>query len=192
MVTKFIFGIIVIAVVMQRLGELRLSKRQVKRLLSQGGHEHHCNVLGWVKVLQLAWFVAMIAEVLLFDRPFIPVLGAIAFLLLGVGQGLRYVSMRALGYRWTLPLVTLPGQPAVNFGIYHYMRHPNWLGVILEIAALPLIHSAYWTAIGFSILNLVIMVQRVQREEAVLTLENDYLTYLGDRPRFFPSFRSRV
>ncbi len=47
--------------------------------------------------------------------------------------------------------MTLPDMPVVDKGIYLYLRHPNWLGVILEIAALPLIHGSYLTAILFSL-----------------------------------------
>jgi methyltransferase len=109
-----------------------------------------------------------------FDRPFIFPLAAIALIAALIGQVLRYLSMQALERRWTLAVVTLPNAPVVDQGIYRYLRHPNWLGVILEIAAIPLIHGAYLTAIAFSLANAVIISKRIQTEEqALATKAND-------------------
>lgn len=187
--TKAVFVGIVAAVFLQRLSELRISQRHVAYLLTQGGREHGSNYLWVVKVLQLSWFVAMIAEVWWLDRPFLPVLAAVAMLAAIAGQFLRYLSMQALGSRWTLPIITIPGAPVVDLGIYRYLRHPNWLGVILEIGALPLIHSAYLTAIFFSVANAFLMVKRIHREEQALSEDNNYAYVFADRSRFIPSSR---
>ncbi|MEC4814644.1 MAG: isoprenylcysteine carboxylmethyltransferase family protein [Scytonema sp. PMC 1069.18] len=189
MVTKVIFTAIVVGVFIQRLLELSISKRHVQSLLSQGGRLHGENYLWLVKVLQIAWFAAMIAEVWLLQRPFIPVLAAIALFGAVVGQVLRYLSMSALGERWTLPLITIPGTPIVDFGIYSHLRHPNWLGVIIEIFSVPLIHTAFLTAIFFSICNAVIMSVRVQAEEYALSADNNYASVFANHPRFIPYMR---
>lgn len=185
--TKAAFLGIVAAVFLQRLFELRLSQRNSAYILAQGGREHSTNYLWVVKVLQLSWFLAMIAEVWWLERPFVPALAAVALIALVAGQCLRYLSMQALGWRWTLPIITIPGTPVVDSGIYHYLRHPNWLGVILEIAALPLIHSAYITAIFFSVANAFLMVKRIQGEERALSEDNNYIDVFAVRPRFIPS-----
>lgn len=184
--TKVVFVGIVVAVFLQRLFELRISQRHVAYLLSQGGREHGSNYLWVVKVLQLSWFVAMIAEVWWLERPFVPALAAVGLSAAIAGQCLRYLSMQALGSRWTLPIITIPGAPVVDSGIYRYLRHPNWLGVILEIAALPLIHRAYLTAIFFSVANAVLMVKRIHTEEQALSEDNNYAYVFADRPRFIP------
>lgn len=186
MVTQAVFIAIVAAVFIQRLFEMRLSQRHVTQLLVQGGRLHGENYLWVVKVLQLSWFVLMIAEVWWLDRPFIPPLAAIALLAAVAGQVLRYLSMRALLTRWTLPLVTIPGTPAVDSGIYSYLRHPNWLGVILEIVAVPLIHTAYLTALIFSVANAFLMAKRIQAEERALSEDNNYAYIFSDRPRLIP------
>lgn len=187
MVSKAIFVGIVAAVFIQRLFELRLSQRHVAHILAQGGREHGSNYLWVVKVLQMSWFLLMIVEVWWLDRPFVPALAAIALIATIAGQGLRYLSMRSLGQRWTLPLITIPGAPVVDSGIYRYLRHPNWLGVILEIAGVPLIHTAYLTAIFFSVANVFLMVKRIQSEEQALSEDNNYAYVFADRPRFIPS-----
>ncbi len=186
MLTKFIFTGIVAAVVLQRLVELGISKRNAAYILTQGGREHGDNLLNLVKVLQVNWLIAMMVEVWGLNRPFIPELATFALIVTIAGQVLRYLSMQALGWRWTLPIITVPGAPVVNTGIYHYLRHPNWLGVTLEIAALPLIHGAYLTAIGFSVVNAFVMSQRIQTEESALSQDNNYASAFVERSRFVP------
>ncbi len=186
MLTKYIFIGIVVAVILQRLLELRLSDRNKAEILQRGGKEHGDNLLGAVKVLQVSWWIAMIAEVWYLDRPFIPVLAAVALTATIAGQVLRYLSMQALEWRWTLPIMTVPGMSVVESGIYRYLRHPNWLGVILEIAFLPLIHSAYFTAIAFSLANAWLMSRRIQTEERALAKNNNYETAFAQKPRFIP------
>lgn len=191
MITQWFFTGIVAAVFLQRLLEMQISRRNQVLLLTVGGKEYGDNALWLVKLVQLSWFAAMLTEVWGFNRPLIPELTAIALLATLTGQLLRYFSMQALGVRWTLPLITLPGTPAVNHGIYTYLRHPNWLGVILEIAAVPLIHGAFLTAISFSIINAFLMAKRVQAEEQALSQDSDYLAMFADRSRFLPLPKSR-
>ena len=188
LLTKYIFVGIVFAVILQRLFELRISKNNETYILAQGGKKHDDNLLGSVKVLQTLWFIAAIAEVWYFDRPFIFPLAAVALAATLAGQVLRYLSMQALGRRWTLAIMTLPDTPLVDKGIYRYLRHPNWLGVILEIAFLPLIHGAYITAIAFSLANAWLMSRRIQTEEQALGENTDYLAAFADQPRFIPNW----
>ncbi len=186
MLTKYIFIGIVVAVISQRFLEVRLSDRNRAEILLRGGQEHGDNLLGAVKVLQVSWWLAMIAEVWYLDRPFMPVLAAVALTATIAGQVLRYLSMQALEWRWTLPIMTVPGMPVVTSGLYRYLRHPNWLGVILEIAFLPLIHSAYVTAIAFSLANAWLMNKRIQTEEQALSENTNYIAAFANKPRFIP------
>ena len=189
MSTKYIFVGIIFAVLVQRLFELRISKNNEEYILAQGATKHDDNLIGAVKVLQTTWFIAAIAEVWYFERPFIIPLAAIALSATLAGQVLRYLSMQALERRWTLSIITLPDTPIVTTGVYSYLRHPNWLGVILEIAALPLIHGAYLTAIIFSLANAWIMSQRLQKEESALATNSNYTQVFANRPRFVPKIR---
>lgn len=186
MLTKYIFVVIVLSVIVQRLFELRISKNNEAYILERGAVRHSDNLLGAVKVLQTIWFIAAIAEVFYFDRPFNLLLAAIALLAALAGQVLRYLSMQALGKRWTLPIITLPNTPVVVRGVYFYVRHPNWLGVTIEIAALPSIHGAYLTAIICSCVNAWLMSQRIQTEEKALTENSNFDLAFAHRPRFIP------
>jgi methyltransferase len=168
LISRIFFTCVVAVVIGQRLIELKISNHNVATLLSQGGKQYPSEYHKLAINLQILWFIAMLGEVWILQRPFFSHLAGVALLAALIGQFLRYFSMQALGLRWTLPLVTLPEAPIIKSGIYGYLRHPNWLGVVLEIPAVPLIHSAYLTAIVFSISNALLMVQRIQAEENAL------------------------
>ena len=170
----------------QRLLELRLSKQNEKRMMQQGGREHAAGHFRFMKVLHTGWFVAMVAEAGWLRRPFRPALAAVAGLVAVLGQFLRYAAIRTLGRRWTVRIVTVPGQPPVRHGIYRYLRHPNYLGVVLEIAAVPLLHTAYLTSLVFSLANALLLRTRIRAEEEALAADADYHRWLADRPRLVP------
>jgi methyltransferase len=171
LITCIFFTCVVFIIIGQRLFELKISKRNVAVLLTKGGKEFF-SYHKFVIVLQVLWFMSMLGEVWILNRPFFFLLAVVALFATLIGQGLRYLSMQALSFRWTLPIITLPGAPIIKSGIYRYLRHPNWLGVTLEILAIPLIHSAYLTATIFSIANAILIILRIQAEEKAL--QTDY------------------
>jgi methyltransferase len=160
--------LLLLALAVQRLWEVRRSQRHATALLAAGGREYAPGQYQLMKGLHAGWFLAMAGEVVGQRRPFRPALAWPAAGLLALGQSLRYAAMLALGSRWTARVVTLPGVPPVSHGIYRYLRHPNYLGVVLEIAAVPLLHSAWWTALAFSLANLLLLRARIRVEEAAL------------------------
>jgi methyltransferase len=172
MVTHIIFIAIVLALAAQRLLELRWSRRNQARILATGGREHAPGHFGVMKVVHVAWFVAMIVEVFGLARPFVPALAACALLIFLIGQSLRYAAIRTLGWRWTVRIMTLPDAPLIRSGIYRYMRHPNYLGLVLEIAAVPLLHTAYLTAILFTLANACVLAVRIRAEERALRVDS--------------------
>jgi methyltransferase len=162
------FFLLLLLLAGQRLLELRLSRRNEAKMLAAGGREHAPGHFWLMKLLHPSWFVAMVAEVIWFRRPFNKFLTAVAALLLLLGQTLRYAAIHTLGRRWSVRIMTLPGTPPIRHGIYRYLRHPNYLGVVLEIAAVPLLHSAYLTALIFSLANALVLAIRIRAEEAAL------------------------
>jgi methyltransferase len=166
---QIVFLVIISVVALQRLLEIRKSKRHQKLLLTQGGKEHAPNHYKMMVFMHTAWFGAMISEVFYFQRPFNLTQFKIAFVVMLMGNWLRFESMRTLGNRWTVRILTLPNTTPISTGIYRYVRHPIYLGVALELAAIPLLQGAYLTSIIFTILNLALMAIRIPAEQRALS-----------------------
>jgi methyltransferase len=169
-VTRLLFAGFVAALGLQRLFELRLSRLNEQRMRQRGGHEHAPETYRWIVTLHAAWFAAMLLEVFAGRRKFRPRLAALALGLLAVGQALRIMAIRTLGWRWSTRIMTVPGPEgaAVQRGIYRYVRHPNYLGVELEILAVPLVHSASLTSAVFGVANAWLLRDRIRLEEQAL------------------------
>ena len=152
----------------QRLFELRLSHRNERRMRRHGGREHAPETYRWIVTLHAAWFAAMLLEVFVGRRKFRPRLAVLAFGVFAAGQVLRLTAIRTLGWRWSTRVMTVPGESPVQHGIYRYIRHPNYLGVELEILAVPLVHCAYLTSAVFGVANALLLRARIRREEQAL------------------------
>jgi methyltransferase len=124
----------------------------------------------------------MLLEVFLGRRKFRPWLAGPALSLFVVGQALRLTAIGTLGRRWSTRVMTLPGQPVVQRGIYRYIRHPNYLGVELEILFAPLVHSAFLTSAVFGLANALLLRDRIRREEQALDEDNEYREMFGMAP----------
>jgi methyltransferase len=167
-VTRLLFAGFVAALSLQRLFELRLSRHNEQRMRQRGGREHAPETYHWIVTLHAAWFAAMLLEVFAGRPKFHLGLAAPAFGMFAVGQALRLTAIRTLGWRWSTRVMTVPGEAPVRHGIYRYIRHPNYLGVELEILTVPLVHSACLTSAVFGIANALLLRDRIRREEQAL------------------------
>lgn len=174
MVSMILFGSFITILALQRLWELKKSEQHRRQILMRGGREHGAGHFPLMALLHTLWLIAIVLEVWLLDRPVYISLALIAGLFFLIGQALRLLAMRELGERWCARIMTLPDRPPVTTGIFRYMRHPNYTGVVLEIAAAPLIHTAYITAIVFTILNGLLLWVRIREEERALDKDNNY------------------
>ncbi len=87
-----------------------------------------------------------------------------------LAQGLRWWCITTLGPHWNTRVIVVPGAPLVAAGPYRLLRHPNYVAVVVEGAALPLVHTAWVTAVAFTALNLVLLSVRIRVEEQALGL----------------------
>jgi methyltransferase len=184
-VKRLLFAGFVAALGLQRLFELRLSQRNERRMRQRGGREHAPETYPWIVALHAAWFATMLLEVFAGRREFRPRLAVPALSLFAVGQALRLTAIHTLGWRWSTRVMTVPGGARVGHGIYRYIRHPNYLGVELEIVAVPLVYSAYLTSAVFGVANALLLRDRIRREEQALDgYDKEYRTWEAseDRP----------
>lgn len=156
--------VVLVLVALQRLAELAWARRNERRLRAAGAVEHGAAHYPLFVLLHGGWLAAL------------AVLGdpaaAVHWGWLGVFvlmQVLRVWTVASLGRFWTTRIITLPGQPLVRRGPYRFLRHPNYLIVIAEIAALPLAFGAWQVAGVFSGLNLMLLWHRIRVEEAALS-----------------------
>ena len=166
--TRLAFAGLVGVVAVQRLVELRLSRRHVRLALARGGVEAGADTYRWMVALHAATLAASPLEVLLWRRPWIPALGVAMLAALAAAQLLRYWAIRTLGVRWMTRVVCVPGDRLVTRGPYRLMRHPNYVAVGVEFIALPLVHTAWVTAIASSLANALVLRRRIGIEEEAL------------------------
>jgi methyltransferase len=163
------FLALVVATGLARLFELRVAKRHEAWARQRGGVERGAGHYPVMVALHTAFLICCAAEVFAFDRPFLPWLGWPALVLVLASHGLRWWCIAALGNQWNTRVIVVPGLPLVTArGPYRWLRHPNYLAVVAEIAFLPLVHTAWATAVAFTVANLVLLRHRVRVEEAAL------------------------
>ena len=155
-------------VALERLLEVRISRRHAARLRARGGFEAGCDHYPRMVALHAGLLAAAPLEVLLLGRPFVPALAAATMALVAATMALRYWVIAALGDRWTTRIFVVPGEAAVRRGPYRLLRHPNYLAVAVEVAALPLIHTAWASAAVFSFANVLLLRTRIRVEDGVL------------------------
>lgn len=174
----------------ERVVELMFSRRNLTWALERGGIEAGQGHFRVMTSMHAVFLPACALEVWLLDRPFIPWLG-IPMLALVIGaQVLRYWAIASLGRRWNVRVVVLPDVPVVTAGPYRFIRHPNYLAVVVELFALPLVHTAWLTALVFTLLNLPLLAVRIRAEEEALARYSGYAPMAGV-PRFVPRDASR-
>jgi methyltransferase len=83
-------------------------------------------------------------------------------------QVLRWWCIGTLGNQWNTRVIVVPGLPLVTTGPYRRLRHPNYVAVAVEVFALPMVHTAWLTAVVFSLANLALMAVRIPVEERAL------------------------
>jgi methyltransferase len=180
------FTAVVAVTGVMRLVELAVSSRNIARLRARGAVEVGRSHYPWMVAVHAAFPIACLAEVWLVGRPFFPLLASFALGALVGAAALRWWVVATLGERWTTRIFVLPGAQLVDRGPFRRLRHPNYLAVVVEFVALPMIHSAWLTAIVFSVLNALVLRRRIRIEEAALTEHGGDRSVMGDRPRFVP------
>jgi methyltransferase len=147
----------------QRLAELAWARRNTARLRRLGAVEIDAAGYSLFVLLHAGWLAAIALSVPAATRPDWPLLAIFALL-----QAARLWIISSLGRCWTTRIMTLPGAPLVRTGPYRWLRHPNYLVVMAEIAVLPLAFGAATIAAAFSVLNLLLIIRRIGIEDRAL------------------------
>jgi methyltransferase len=168
-VTSLTFFTVVVALVaLERLAELVVSKRNAAWSFARGGVETGQSHYPVMVVLHSGLLVAMLVEAYVV-RPDVPLALAASMLVLVVAsQALRWWCIATLGPRWNTRVIIVPGLPPVTGGPYRFFSHPNYVAVVVEGAALPLLHLSWITALVFTVANAALLTVRLRVEDAAL------------------------
>jgi methyltransferase len=159
---------LVLAVGIERVVELVVSERHTRWAFAHGGVEFGRSHYGVIAAVQAALLISCVGEVVVADRPFMPWLGWPMLALVLAAQVLRWWCIGTLGNQWNTRVIVVPGLPLVTTGPYRRLRHPNYVAVAVEVFALPMVHTAWLTAVVFSLANLALMAVRIPVEERAL------------------------
>jgi len=186
------YGLFLGLIGVERLLELARSRRNAALAFRRGGVEVGRGHFRAMAALHTLFLPACALEAWALHRPFIPALGWPMLALAVLAQSLRAWVIVTLGPRWNVRTIVVPEPPVVGAGPYRFVRHPNYVAVVVEGLAVPLVHTAWWTAIGFTLLQLPVLAIRIRCEEAALARVSDPEGRLATLPRFVPRAGTRA
>lgn len=162
------FTVVVALVGLERLAELVVSRRNAAWSLARGGRESGRGHYPVMVALHTGFLAAMLLEAYLRRPEVAPALAWSMLVLVVAAQALRWWCIAVLGPQWNTRVIVVPGLEAVRSGPYRLLRHPNYVAVVLEGVALPLVHACWYTAVGFTVLNAALLTVRLRTENAAL------------------------
>ncbi|MBE7186932.1 isoprenylcysteine carboxyl methyltransferase family protein [Jatrophihabitans endophyticus] len=168
MTSEVLYTVLVALVGAERLAELVVAKRNLAWSRAQGGREVGFGHYPFMVALHTGLLAGCLLEVWLGHRSFVPALGWPMLALVVGGQALRWWCIRTLGHQWNTRVVIVPGLSRVEGGPYRFFSHPNYVAVVVEGVALPLVHTAWITALTFTLLNAALLTVRIRAENGAL------------------------
>lgn len=162
------FTCLIALVAVERVVELVVSKRNLRWSRQHGGVEYGHSHYPFMVALHVFLLVGSLVEVWVWRPELVPALSLTMLGLVVASQVLRWWCIRTLGQRWNTLVVVVPGLPAVTSGPYRWLRHPNYVAVVVEGIALPLVGSAWVTALVFTVLNIPLLMTRIRIENRAL------------------------
>jgi methyltransferase len=163
-----VYYLLILGISVERLVELIVSKRNARWAFAQGGKEFGRRHYPVMVTLHIALLVGCIVEVWALHRPFVAWLGWPTLALVALSQALRWWCVTTLGRRWNTQVIVVPQAPLVRRGPYRWLHHPNYVAVVAEGVALPLVHTAWLTAACFTLANALLLTVRTKVENAAL------------------------
>jgi methyltransferase len=160
------YALLIAAVAVERVAELVVSQRNLAWSRAHGGVEFGARHYPLLVTLHTALLAGCLLEALY--RPFLTALGWPMLAVVLAAQGLRWWCIATLGHQWNTRVVVIPDAARVTRGPYRVLSHPNYAAVVVEGVALPLVHTAWITAVVFTVLNGFLLRTRIRVENAAL------------------------
>lgn len=170
--------------------ELFISRRNARMAFAQGAIEvgrRHYRVM---VLMHTVFLVSCAAESIFLLHAIAPIVSVLALLAAFLSQFLRYAAIVTLGEHWNTRIIVLPNTVPVTHGLYRWIRHPNYVAVVIEMAAVPLIRGCWLTAAVFTVDNALMLAVRIPAEERALGAS--YSQAFARVGRFFPTSSRRL
>ncbi|WP_458412883.1 isoprenylcysteine carboxyl methyltransferase family protein [Schinkia sp. CFF1] len=180
------FIIFVSLVILQRAVELRIAKKNEEWMKANGGYEVGNGHYKYIVLVHVLFFVSLMMEVVLLEKS-LSALWILFLLFFTLAQSLRVWSLLSLGRFWNTKIIIVSNVNIISKGPYKFIRHPNYLVVVIELLVIPLMFNAFWTALIFTLLNMIVLSIRIPIEEKALIRETDYKAVFHHRSRFAPT-----
>lgn len=187
----FAYISLLVLVGIERLGELVISRRNQRQLEKRGSHKIPEPHFRFMVLVHVGVLVGAGLEVLFLHRPLIPALAIPMAVLFVLSNVLRWWVIQTLAGHWNVEVMDSSRVGVVSSGPYRWVRHPNYVGVVAEVFSLPMIHTAWITAIAGTLGYLEILRRRLRVEDGVLLANPAYRLAMGGKPRFFPRLFKR-
>jgi methyltransferase len=162
-----IFSLFIVLLILLRIGEILLSGRNEKWLLENGAIEYGSKHYPFMIVLHVLFFISLILEYALQQTASYNLFCIVLLFLL---YAFKIWSILSLGKFWNTRIYRIKGVPLIKNGPYKYLKHPNYLVVIAEIAIIPLAFHLYYTAAIFTLLNSIMLIVRIKEENKALQI----------------------
>jgi methyltransferase len=185
-ITVISFMALLAVVAALRIVELQISRRHQKSMIARGASKVDEPRFGFMVALHTAVLIGAALEVVFMHRPFLPALAAVMFAIFLAANVVRWWVIHTLGEHWNVQVVDSTRLGVIVSGPFRFVRHPNYAAVFAEMLALPLIHTAWITALAGSLAHIAVLAQRLSTEERVLFANPDYRSAMADKPRFLP------
>src|SRR5229473_6115606 len=169
-----------------RLVELGISRRNQRQLEKRGVRKVAEPHFRWMVLLHAGVLISAAVEVVVLHRPLMPALAVPMAVLFVLANLLRWWVIRTLAGHWNVEVMESSRVGVVSSGPYRWVRHPNYVAVVFEIFSLPMIHTAWITAIVGTLGDLEILRRRIRVEDGFLMSNPAYRLTMGGKPRFFP------
>ncbi|HEY4186297.1 MAG TPA: isoprenylcysteine carboxylmethyltransferase family protein [Polyangia bacterium] len=183
---------LLVAVGAGRLVEMKLSRRHQTRLRARGFTREREAGFPLMVMLHTGVLVGAAIEVLVARRPLIPALAWPALGAFLLANALRFWVIRSMADHWNVNVVNSLALGVVTSGPYRWVRHPNYVAVFVELLALPLVHTAFITALVGGALHVVVLGRRLALEDRMLLSDPAYRAAMAEKPRFLPRLLPRL
>jgi methyltransferase len=185
-ITVIAFLALLLAVALLRVFELRVSRRHQEEMIARGATKVNKPQFRWVVLVHSFVLIGAALEVVLLRRPFFPLLAALMFAVFLASNAVRLWVVRTMGQHWNVQVMDSTRLGVVTSGPFRFVRHPNYAAVFAEMFSLPLIHTAWITAVVALVAYAGAISQRIAVEERVLLANPDYRAAMASKPRFLP------